>query len=187
MRIEDIKQTVFDAASELGITEYEIFYTSDSSVSAETLKDEISAFAYGVSGGVCFRCVVDGKMGSASSELITPEEMRAIVKRAEANARIIESDDPAIIFEGSETYGKTNMPNIEIPTAAAIKEKALEMQKNTYAVSEYVTDGTQSYVSAGEAEFRLIHSKGLDLSNSFKAVFGYVGAVVKKKRLIPSA
>ena len=180
MRIEDIKQTVFDAAKELGISEYELFYASDSSVSAETLKDEISAFAYGVSGGACFRCVVDGKMGSASSELITPEEMRAIVKRAAANAKIIESDDPAIIFEGSKEYSMTNMPSIEIPTAAEIKEKALEMQKNTYEVSEFVTDGTQSYVSAGEAEFRLINSKGIDLSNKFKVVLGYVGAVVNR-------
>ena len=180
MRIEDIKQTVFDAASELGITEYEIFYTSDSSVSAETLKDEIAAFAYGVSGGACFRCIVDGKMGSASTELITENELRAIVSRAAANAKIIESEDPAIIFEGSEKYEKTNMPDVVIPGAAEIKETALKIQSNTYAASEYVTDGTQSYVSAGEAEFRLINSKGLDLSNKYKLVLGYVGAVVNR-------
>jgi len=180
MKFEDIKQTVFDAASELGLTEYELFYTSDSSVSAETLKNEISAFAYGVSGGACFRCVVDGKMGSASSELITPEEMRAIVKRAEANARIIESDDPAIIFEGSSSYEKTNMPEIKIPGAAEIKEKALKMQENTYGVSELVTDGTQSYVFSGESEFRLINSKGLDLENKYKTVGAYVQAVINR-------
>ena len=180
MKFEDIKQTVFDAARELGLSEYELFYASDSSVSAETLKNEISAFTYGVSGGACFRCIVDGKMGSASSELITPDEMRAIVKRAEANARIIESDDPAIIFEGSKSYENTNMPEVVIPGAAEIKETALKIQSNTYAASEYVTDGTQSYVSGGEAEFRLVNSKGLDLLNRFKVVCGYVGAVVNR-------
>jgi len=180
MKFEDIKQTVFDAARELGLSEYELFYASDSSVSAETLKNEISAFTYGVSGGACFRCIVDGKMGSASSELITPDEMRAIVKRAEANARIIESDDPAIIFEGSKSYENTNMPEVVIPGAAEIKETALKIQLNTYAASEYVTDGTQSYVSGGEAEFRLVNSKGLDLLNRFKVVCGYVGAVVNR-------
>ena len=178
MRFDDIKQTVFDAAKELGLSEYELFYTSDSSVSAETLKDEISAFAYGVSGGACFRCIVDGKIGSASSELMTADEMRSIVRRAAANAKIIESDDPAIIFEGSAEYAKTNIPDVALPSAAEIKKKALDIQKNTYAASEFVTDGTQSYLGAGESEFRLINSKGLDLSNKYKAVFGYVGAVV---------
>ncbi len=180
MKFEDIKQTVFDAARELGLSEYELFYTSDSSISAETLKDDISAFTYGVSGGACFRCIVGGRLGSASSELITPEQMREIVKRAAANAEIIESDDPAIIFEGSGSYEKTNMPEVILPTAAEIKETALKIQSNTYAASECVTDGTQSYVSAGEAEFRLINSKGLDLSNKYKIVGGYVGAVVKR-------
>ena len=180
MRFDDIKQTVFDAANELGLSEYELFYTSDSSVSAETLKDEISAFAYGVSGGACFRCIVDGRIGSASSELMTADEMRSIVKRAAANAKIIESDDPAIIFEGSAEYAKTDMPDIALPSAAEIKKKALDIQKNTYEASEFVTDGTQSYVAAGEAEFRLINSKGLDLSNKYKMLCGYVGAVVSR-------
>ena len=106
MNFENVKNCVFEAAKAAGIEEYEIFYTSDSSVSAETLKDEISAFTYGVSGGICFRCVIDGKMGSASTELLEEDELRAIVQRAASNARNTESDDPAIIFRGSEKYEK---------------------------------------------------------------------------------
>ena len=99
MNFDNVKKYLFDAARELGLDEYEVFYSSDSSVSAETLKDEISAFAYGVSGGVCFRCIVDGKIGAASTELLEEGELKAIVARAVSNAKNIESDDPAIIFE----------------------------------------------------------------------------------------
>ena len=37
-----------------------------SGTSAETLKGEISSFSSEVSGGISFRCIVDGKMGSES-------------------------------------------------------------------------------------------------------------------------
>ncbi|MBQ7384806.1 MAG: TldD/PmbA family protein [Clostridia bacterium] len=180
MDFESLKKSLFDAAKSAGLEEYEIFYTADSSVSAETLKDEISAFAYGVAGGVCFRCVVDGRMGAASSELLTEEEMKALVARAVSNARNIESDDPAIIFEGSESYGKTDMPEFSMPDAAKIKRGALELQRRTYAESELVTEGTQSYMFAGESEMRLVNSHGLDLTNKYGVHGAYVQAVVNR-------
>lgn len=180
MNFENLKKHLFDAANAAGLEEYEIFYTSDSSVSAETLKDEISAFAYGVSGGVCFRCVVDGKIGAASSELFTEDEMKALVLRAVSNAKNTECDDPATIFAGSDKYESTSMPPFEMPSAAKIKNVALELQKKTYEVSEIVTDGTQSCVLAGEAEMRLINSHGLDLSNKYGIQAAYVQAVINR-------
>ena len=180
MNFENIKSCVFEAAKQAGVEEYEIFYTSESSISAETLKDEISAFAYGVSGGICFRCVLDGKIGSASTELIEESELRAIVQRAVSNAKNIESDDPAIIFKGSEKYEQLTTKPFEMPTASTIKNNALAIQKDTYAQSEYVTDGTQSCIFAGESEMRLVNSYGLDLSNKHGVHGAYIQAVVNK-------
>ena len=180
MNFENIKNFVFEEAKTSGIEEFEIFYTSDSSVSAETLKDEISAFAYGVSGGVCFRCIVDGKMGTAATELLSEEELRAIVKRAVSNAKNIESDDPAVIFSGSAEYQKLTAKEFLMPAASKIKNNALTLQKETYKQSEYVTDGTQSCAFAGESEMRLVNSYGLDLSNKYGVHGAYIQAVVNK-------
>ena len=65
MDFNAIKKAVADAAAKLGLKEYELYYVQDSGVSAETLKHEISSLSSAVSGGVCFRCIVDGKMGYA--------------------------------------------------------------------------------------------------------------------------
>ena len=180
MKFETIKEYVFEAARAEGIEEFEIFYTSDSSVSAEALKDEISAFTYGVSGGVCFRCIVNGKMGTAATELLEPEELAAIVRRAISNAKNIESDDPAVIYKGSAEYQKTSAKEFSVPEAAKIKKCALTLQADTYAQSEYVTDGTQSGAFAGESEMRLLNSYGLDLYNKYGVCGAYIQAVVNK-------
>ena len=90
MNFEQMKEYLVAAAKAAGLTEYEIYATSSREMSTETLKGEISSFSSGESGGISFRCIVNGKMGYASSELLTREEMEALVDRAIDNAKNIE-------------------------------------------------------------------------------------------------
>jgi len=55
MVFESMKKALVAAAERKGLKEYEIYYQMEESVSAETLRDEISAFASSVGGGICFR------------------------------------------------------------------------------------------------------------------------------------
>ena len=88
MLFEQMKKALVAAAKKAGIEQYEIYHQVSESVSAETLKDEISSFASSVSGGICFRCIVNGKMGYASGELLTEDAMEDLVRAAISNARL---------------------------------------------------------------------------------------------------
>ncbi len=181
MKFDEVKATLVSAATEAGLNEYEIYYMSDVSISCETLKDEISSFNSGVSGGVCFRCIYNGRMGYASSELFEADEMRALVKRAMSNAENMDAEDEApMIFAGSEKYAEVRNDLSELPSAALLKETALNIQKDTYAVSDTVTDGTQSGVMAAKYDMVLINSHGLDLRNTVGMSGVIVQAVVNK-------
>ena len=104
MNFSEIKQILSDAAKAAGINNYDVYYSESSEISTETLKDEISAFSSSDSIGIGFRCIVDGRFGQASCEHITKEELEMLVTRAANNALFIESEDEAIIFEGSKRY-----------------------------------------------------------------------------------
>jgi len=162
---EKIKKAIVEAVVDTGIEKYEIYYQSESDMSTETLKDEISSFSSGVSGGICFRCIYNGKMGYASTQLMDENEMRELVNRALNNAKYIESDEEPIIFKGSPSYGKKTVDSVEIPNATAMKEAALQIQRNTYAQGDFVTDGTQSQVMGFETETFIYNSEGLELYN----------------------
>lgn len=179
MNFEQIKEILVAAAAREGIEEYEIYAMSDTSLSTETLKDEISAFSYGVSGGVSFRCVLDGKMGYASGELMTEDALSALVTRAAENARCIESDDIAEIYGGSARYEQVQTKEFTLPEAAALKAWALDLQKATYAEDTMVSDGTQSMAMGYESEIDLYNSKGLSLHNRVGIAGAGVYAVVK--------
>lgn len=165
MDFNAIKKAVAETAAKLGLEEYELYYVQDSGVSAETLKHEISALSSAVSGGVCFRCVVDGKMGYASSELMDADEMEALVMRAASNAKCVEAEGGGVIFSGSEKYGKINAPEPKILDTAEMKAMALEIEKELYGASDKVIDGSNAGVGSSEMWVRIFNSHGLDLEN----------------------
>ena len=179
MLFEQMKNALIAAATDAGIEQYEIYYQVGESISAETLKDEISAFASSVSGGICFRCIVDGKMGYASSELMSEDAMGELVKNAISNAACIDSEDEVFIFEGSPEYAKIDAEDVKLTDAVTVRDMALRLQKETYAQSEKVGDGTQSMAMSSVSEVHLYNSNGLALSNRTGMSGAYAAAVVR--------
>lgn len=165
MELTLAKKIIFDAANAAGLEEYEIYYMNSTSLSAEALKDSLSGFSCGSGGGISFRCMVNGKMGYASTELFEQEELTDLVRRACDNARYIEKEDTAPIFAGSESYASLNLPAFTPLSAADAKAMTLDMQSKVYAAHEGVTDGTQSACMSSEIEIYLCNSHGLELSN----------------------
>lgn len=180
MKFEELKNILADAAERAGITEYEIYYQTDNEISVKTLKDEISQFSSGFSGGICFRCIVDGKMGYASGELMTKEALESLVECAKENAACIDNDDEVFIFEGSEQYAKLPDREVTMADAADLKEYALQLQKQTYETDQRVTDGTESFAITFDSEICLCNSKGLNLSNRMGNTCAYVNAVLRE-------
>ena len=180
MNFDIIKNELIAEADKAGLSEYEIFFMESDGVSAETLKHEVSAFSSEMGGGICFRCVVDGHMGSASTEVFTKEEMKALVIRASENAKNIESVDKAIIFEGSEKYENVVLPEIDNKSTADIKNMVLGLEEKIYGESEYIIDGSCAYAYRSRTKFALINSKGLNLSNEVNSGGVFVQAVVQK-------
>ena len=179
MRFEEMKQALIKAAEAEGLEQYEIYSCMEENISAETLKDEISSFASSTSGGICFRCIVNGKMGYASGELMTEDAMEELVKNAVSNAACIDSDDEVFIFAGSPAYTKLPEHEIKLTDAATIRDTALALQRQTYAASDKVSDGTQSAAVSVTEEIHLYNSNGLELSNRVGVSVAYAMPVVR--------
>ena len=180
MNFEVARNILENEAKRQGLEEYEIYYTASEGVNTETLKDEISSFSSGNEAGISFRCIAHGHVGSAATELFDEDELKALVTRAAANASVIENDEPAIIFQGSEKYAQKNSTVADMPSVAEIKKLALDLQKKTYAINELITDGTQSGVFSNISSYELVNSKGLRLSNKVGFSGAFVQAVVNK-------
>ena len=163
MNYELLKKAIEDEAKLQGLTEYEIYYMSSDELSVDTLNKEPNSFSAGVSGGICFRVLYDGKMGYAASELMEESEMKALVSRAVANASATEKPDTVGIFKGSESYAELKNKEYSPKSAAELKKLTAALAEEIYNSSDKVTGGTATAGITAGFTVRLSNSHGLNL------------------------
>ena len=144
MNFDVLKSTLIAALKEEGITEYEIYYMSDESTSVQTLNKEVNSFSSATSGGLCLRVATDGKMGYASTELMTEAEMKELAIRAKVNAAATEKPDTVGIYAGSESYEELKLEKVELLSAAELKTYAVKTGEALFAKDSAVKEGTSS-------------------------------------------
>ena len=165
MIYQEFKETVIGIAQEMGIADYELYYTEGDSVSVEIYQEEVKGYSVEDDLGVCFRCVVDGKAGYASTENLTEEEARSLVVRALDNAESIESEEEVFLHEKGDTYAVCPQDTSVRPTGGELIEGALALQRKMYQADPRVADGTQAVMLYGRQKYALCNSKGLDLED----------------------
>ena len=163
MNFQEFKNLVIDACADAGITEYELYYEAGSSINVDTFQHSINEFSSSTVGGVCFRCIVGGKMGYASTEALNAEQAKAIVAKAADSAAILEAEEQVFLGEGGQEYEPLEIKTFDLPSTEALIEKVLDAQEKIYAADSMVIDGCQANGFIGRNEIAIYNSKGLDL------------------------
>ena len=166
MTFNEFKELVIACCKQAGITEYELYYQAGSSVSVDTFQHSINEFSSSRTGGVCFRCIADGKMGYASTEELSPEQAKEIVFKAADSAAVLEAEEQVFLGEGGQAYEQVNIRPYELPTTEELIAVTLQAQEKLYAASPAVIDGCQANGIAEQNEIAIYNSKGLDLHYS---------------------
>ena len=164
MDFESFKQAVIARCAQLGIEEYELYYCCAESTSVGAFQQEINQFTGSVDGGVCFRCIVGGKMGYASTEELSKAEATAVVDRAADNAAALETVDPVFLGQGGQTYKELELHPYDLPTTEELIDKVLQTQRAIYQADPAVVDGTSTQGVSERSSIAIYNSKGLDLS-----------------------
>ena len=177
MNFNEFKNHVIAACEEMGITEYELYYSASESTSVETFRHEINEFTASRDGGVCFRCIANGKMGYASTEDLSAEQAKAVVAKAADSAALLESEEMVFLGEGGQEYEALDIAPMTLPGADKLIAAALDVQEKLYAADPAVIDGCQSQGLIESSEIAIYNSKGLDLHYE-NAVTGLIASAV---------
>ena len=163
MDFKTFKNAVIARAEAMGIAEYELYYQAGSSTSVDTFMHQINEFTASESGGVCFRCIVGGKMGYASTEDLSAEQAKAVVQKAADSAGVLEAEEQVFLGEGGQVYEPLELTPYELPTTEELIATVLATQEKIYAADPMVIDGCQTQGIAQRSEMAIYNSKGLDL------------------------
>ncbi len=178
MTFNEFKQIVIAECEKLGIGEYELYYQAGSSVSVGVFQHSVNEFSSSTSGGVCLRCIVDGKMGYASTEALNAQQAAELVRKAADNAATLENDEPVFLCEGGQTYQTLDAKSYQLPTTEDLIAAVLDTQEKIYAADPMVIDGCQTQGICESGEVAIYNSKGLDLYHASQVSGLVVAAVV---------
>lgn len=177
MDFQTFRQIVADEAAALHIEAYELYYQLGERTSVSAFRHEISEFSDASEGGVCLRCLMGGKMGYASTQLLSEESARALVRRAADNASLLETVRPEFLVGAGQSYQTVAASSIPLPDADALRKAALAGQNALYAQSG-VVDGCGTEVFAGRTRIAIHNSQGLDLEYENTSAGVFLNSVV---------
>ena len=163
MTFNEFKELVIAECAAQGITEYELYYQVGASTSVDTFQHSINEFTSSYAGGLCFRAIVGGKMGYASTEELSAQQAKAVVLKAKDNALNLEAEEAVFLGEGGQEYEELNIKPYELPTTEELIGTVLEVQEKIYAADPAVIDGCQTNGIIEQSEVAIFNSKGLDL------------------------
>ena len=164
MDYQSFKNAVIDCCAQLGVEEYELYYQASESTTVSAYQHEINEFTGNVEGGVCFRCIVGGKMGYASTEELSAEQAHRLVERAVDNAKNLETEDRVFLGKAGQQYQMPERKLPEKPATEALIRSVLDTQEALYAADPRVVDGTVTEGLSEKSSLAIYNSNGLDLS-----------------------
>lgn len=178
MNYQEFKNCIMSRCEELGIAEYELYYQTAESTSVSVYQHEINQFSAALEGGVCFRCIHEGKMGYASTENLSEKSAAKLVERALDNAAHLEAEEPVFLNEGGKTYAVLAASEQQIPATDLLVDTVLATQEKLYAADPAVIDGCTTQGVAEKSEIAIFNSRGLDLHEETLLAGLVVAAVV---------
>ena len=102
MDFEQFSAAAAAYARENGISDYQLYYQADSSDQFSVFAGELDQLASAQVEGVSLCCLVNGKKGTASTELFTAEEIPLLFHRALEAAGFTGDDTPETLVTGGE-------------------------------------------------------------------------------------
>ena len=164
MDFEQFSAAAAAYARENGISDYQLYYQADSSDQFSVFAGELDQLASAQVEGVSLCCLVNGKKGTASTELFTAEEIPILFHRALEAAGFTGDDTPETLVTGGE-YQPVSSRNVEMSDAAEVKERLLTVEKVGLKADDRVQKGLMAEIANVSSRRAISNSAGLYLES----------------------
>lgn len=171
----------FELAKKANLESCELVISSDRSLDISIFKSEVESYTVADNRVVYARGIFNGKMGFAISEKDDRTTPYYLIDQIVSAAKVSESDDIAIIFEGSEKYKKRNLynKNLALVTEQEILANLLLIEKKLQNYDKRLHEVQDVSYSQSDTSYELYNSFGLKLKTKDN-YFYYVASVLAK-------
>lgn len=179
---------VFDEAKNKNIDEFEIYFISNKNTSVKVFSGEIENFSDSQNQGISFRGKFNEKMGYSYTEKFEEEDINFLIKEAQENASVIESEDEQIIYKPNENekYIPVDIYNssLENITVSQIKDFLISLEKEVKSLDKRIKNINSCVFGMGNSERIIKNSKGINLKEKENIAYTYISVVAEENNII---
>ena len=172
----------FELAKQAGLQDAELYVGETYSLSFSLFHSEVDNYSSNKSKVILARGILNGKFGTATCDSWSAQKAKYLVDEIVANAKVIENDDPAFIFEGSKKYKKVITFNRELE-----KISVDEKMKKLFDLENLIKNGDPRIIEVAAVGYEeeassttIMNSKGLKLTQKSN-YFVYYGEAVARE------
>lgn len=172
----------FAIAKEKGIEESELRVSTSYALNISLFHEEISQYTVEDGSSYTARGIFNGKFGSASSDVYNSKKAEFLVDEIVNNAKVIQNEDPAILFKGSEKYHKINTFSKTLGEISIDKkiETLFALEKRLKEIDPRIVEVEGVDYSEDVTSISIFNSHGLKLTQKLNYYY-LSGAVVAKE------
>lgn len=174
-------QKWIDLGLKKGLTDIEVFARREKSLRLTVYQQKLDSHVTSDVETIRMRGVYDGKLASVSFEHVNDETAEAMVEQLIANAKALTISEPAIIYEGSDSYPEVAANDFDFTSVPVTEKMTLLKEVEAGILKSPRASNVQTTVYIESAnETTLVNSKGLNLSRIANFAYVYTSGVFKK-------
>lgn len=181
-------QTWIKKGLDKGITDLEIYAVEQMSLKLSLYQNKIDQHVKSDVLSVKIKGIYNDKLTSVGFENLNETNIDFMLDALIENAKTINSKDPAIIFEGSESYPVVKENNYDFNQVPITdKINLIKELERLILENEYVTQVSNTVYVESATKTTLVNSKGLNLSRKNSIAYAYAVGVFAKDEDIQTA
>lgn len=182
MDMKNMIDKLFAEGKKHGMEEMEVYYGGGNSLTLKVFEKELDGYSLSEAEGLSFRGVYKGKMGYSYTEKVDETSIELLVNGAVENAKVIDSDDEELIYEGSREYKEVNNFNEALKD---VKEQdkikfVKELESECFKLDKRITSVETCVYGDGYGETVMSNTKGLYLQEKSNIAYTYVVVIAKE-------
>ncbi|MBP1926650.1 PmbA protein [Sedimentibacter acidaminivorans] len=186
MDMKSMVDKLFAEGKKHGMEEMEVYYGGGNSLTLKVFEKELDGYSLSEVEGLSFRGIYNGKMGYSYTEKVDETSIELLVKGAIENAKVIDSDDEELIYEGSKEYNEVNNFNEALKD---VKEEdkikfVKELESECLKIDKRIVSVETCVYGDGYGETVMSNTKGLYLQEKSNIAYTYVVVIAKESEHI---
>ncbi len=168
------KKLLFQKAKEAGFSACELYEVQDSSTKISTCDGNIDKLQISSSRTVCFRGIIEGKSGNASTQKVDDSSIEWLINTAKESALLVEKDDKEFIYDKKDEYAQLDCYDPELIDFDTQKQMdiTLEIDKKVLELGKLLKK-TETTVLVDTNNYNISNSYGLDISQQSTVFMAY--------------